>query len=143
MCYVTGNAPDTLAGPFVNDVDGGRTTLTSATFDATAGGMIRPVISYWRWFTNNAGDNPGQDPWRVDISNNGGATWTSVENTLESDQSWRRVVFSISDYVTPTSNMKIRFVASDDIAFPSLVRMLSSTCVWMFLCHRPSRSEPR
>ena len=121
MCYVTGNAPDTLAGPFVNDVDGGRTTLTSATFDATAGGMIRPVISYWRWFTNNAGDNPGQDPWRVDISNNGGATWTSVENTLESDQSWRRVVFSISDYVTPTSNMKIRFVASDDIAFPSLV----------------------
>ncbi len=120
LCYVTGNAlPDDP--PAVNDVDGGKTTLTSSTFDATAGGLIRPVVSYWRWYSNNGGDNPGQDPWKVDISNNGGSTWTPVENTLETDQSWRRVMFSIKDYVTPTNNMKMRFVATDDLTFPSIV----------------------
>src|SRR5439155_3903480 len=80
QCYVTGNAlPGD--GPGVNDVDGGATTLVSSTFDVTPPNEIRPVISYWRWFTNNAGDNPGQDPWKVEISNNGGSTWTTVENT--------------------------------------------------------------
>jgi len=119
MCWVTGNAnPGDYPG--ANDVDGGKTTLTSNTFDATAG-MIRPVISYWRWFSNNAGDNPGQDPWLVQISNNGGSSWTNVENTLVTDQNWCRVMFYITDYVTPTANMKIRFVATDDTTLPSLV----------------------
>jgi hypothetical protein len=120
LCYVTGNA-NPGEGIGIADVDGGKTTLVSATFDATAGGLIRPVISYWRWFSNNAGDNPSQDPWKVEISNNGGSSWTTVENTLVSDQSWRRVMFFISDYVSPTSNMRIRFVATDDTVLPSLV----------------------
>jgi hypothetical protein len=120
LCYVTGNA-NPGDGIGVADVDGGKTSLVSSTFNAIAGGLIRPVVSYWRWFSNNGGDNPSQDPWKVEISNNGGTSWVTVENTLETDQSWRRVMFFISDYVTPTSNMKLRFVATDDAVLPSLV----------------------
>jgi hypothetical protein len=50
----------------------------------------------------------------VDISNDGGAGWVSVENTPITDNSWLRVVFRVEDYVTPTSNMKLRFIASDE-----------------------------
>ncbi len=120
FCYVTGNAAP-LDGIGVADVDGGKTSLVSSTFNATSGGLIRPVVSFWRWYSNDGGDNPSQDAWKVEISNNGGTSWVPVENTLETDQSWRRVMFFISDYVTPTSNMKIRFVATDDTSFPSLV----------------------
>ncbi len=120
LCYVTGNGQP-LDGIGAADVDGGKTSLVSSTFNATAGGLIRPVVSYWRWFSNDGGDSPSQDPWKVEISNNGGTSWVTVENTLETQQEWRRILFFISDYIPPTSNMKIRFVATDDTSLPSLV----------------------
>ncbi len=58
--------------------------------------------------------------WEVDISNDGGSSWTSVENTTESVLNWQRVVFFIENFITPTTDMKMRFVASDSL-FPSLV----------------------
>ena len=112
LCWVTGNGP-VGGGAGLNDVDGGKTTLTSALFDATPSGTINPVISYWRWYSNNQGAAPGQDFWRVDISNDGGSNWVSVENTNQSDASWRRIVFRIADYLAPTSSMRLRFVAED------------------------------
>ncbi len=112
QCFVTGNA--TLGSPAgTNDVDGGRTTLTTAFLDATPDGTHDPVISYWRWYTNNQGSSPGLDVWRVDISNDGGFDWVSVENTTASDASWRRVLFRIADYVEPTSQIRLRFIAED------------------------------
>jgi hypothetical protein len=112
LCWVTGNATQG-AGAGVNDVDNGHTTLTSAVFDATAGGNVNPIVSYWRWYSNNQGAAPGEDFWQVAISNDGGSNWVSVENTNQSDASWRRIVFRIADYVAPTSNMKLRFIAED------------------------------
>ncbi|MFN3342892.1 MAG: T9SS type A sorting domain-containing protein, partial [Flavobacteriales bacterium] len=35
--------------------------------------------------------------------------------TKTSDRKWRRNAFRVADYVTPTNNMKIRFVASDSL----------------------------
>ena len=112
QCWVTGNATQG-AGAGVNDVDNGRTTLLSSVFDATAGGNVNPIVSYWRWYSNNQGAAPGEDFWQVGISNDGGTNWVSVENTNQSDASWRRIVFRIGDYVTPTSNMRLRFIAED------------------------------
>jgi len=112
LCWVTGNAT-LFDPPGTNDVDGGRTTLTTALLDATAGGLVHPVISYYRWYTNNQGASPGEDVWRVEISNDGGKTWVSVENTMQSDASWRRVLFRIEDFVTPTDQMLLRFIAED------------------------------
>ena len=117
MCFVTGNAAASDP-PGTNDVDGGHTTLYSTDFSAA--GLSRPVIEYYRWYSNNAGGAPGTDFWRVEITNDNGANWVPVENTNDSDNSWRRVLFFISDYVAPTGNMKLRFVA-EDIGDPSLI----------------------
>ena len=35
--------------------------------------LTYPIISYYRWYSNNAGEAPGADTWQVQISNNGGA----------------------------------------------------------------------
>lgn len=115
LCYVTANAASTSDGLGTADVDGGHTTLRSAVFDVT--GYTNPTISYFRWYINNppSGANPGQDWWHVKISNDGGSTWTFVENTKTSDRKWRRNVFRIADYVTPTGNMRICFIASDSL----------------------------
>lgn len=111
LCWVTGNA---IAGAPAGqeDVDGGRTTLTSPEFDATAGGLVNPVVSYWRWYTNNLGAAPGSDVWRVEITNNG-EDWVPVENTMASANSWTRIVFPIAEYVTPTTTTQLRFIAED------------------------------
>ena len=94
---MTGNAA-LGAGAGTNDVDNGKTTLTSSLFDATAGGNGQPDRQLLALVLEQPGCGPGEDFWRVDISNDGGANWTSVESTNQSDASWRRIVFRIADY---------------------------------------------
>ena len=50
----------------MNDVDDGSTTLLSPVF--TVADAISANLSYWRWYTNDAGNNPGEDPWSVIVS---------------------------------------------------------------------------
>jgi hypothetical protein len=109
-CFVTGNA---LAGGAlgVNDVDGGKTTLYSPVFDLTP--YKNPLIRYYRWYTNNAGNSPGLDEWEVHISNDSGRTWVEVERTRETDNSWRKVIFFVQKFLPPTSKVQLRFVAQD------------------------------
>lgn len=109
LCFVTGQTE--AGGVGANDVDGGHTTLFSTVFDATV--VSDPLIEYYRWYTNNLGGAPGSDVWRVDISNNSGASWVPVENTLASANSWQRVVFRIADLIAPTAFMRVRFIADD------------------------------
>jgi hypothetical protein len=111
-CAVTGNAGSTSDGLGVNDVDGGKTTLQTPTFDLT--GYSNPVFTYQRWYINNppSGANPGADWWQVRISNDL-VNWVDVENTLFSDPSWRRGVLRVSDYVQPSATVAMQFIASD------------------------------
>jgi Zn-dependent metalloprotease len=113
FCFITGNASNTSAGIGENDVDNGKTTLQSPIIDMSE--LIDPIIAYNRWYTNNppGGANPGQDYWQVRISDNGGDTWTYVENTKTSDMSWRRNAFHVSDFVEVTNEMRFQFIASD------------------------------
>jgi hypothetical protein len=112
-CFITGNASNESAGIGENDVDGGKTTLQTATIEMLE--YDNPIVAYWRWYTNSpaSGANPGADWWQVRLSNNGGATWTYIENTLTSEIGWRRNAFRVSDYMTVTDDMKMQFIASD------------------------------
>jgi Secretion system C-terminal sorting domain len=113
-CFFTGNALPT-DGIGVNDVDGGATTLQSPTIDMST--FSHPVVSYNRWYTNSppSGANPGADWFQVKASNDNGQTWIYIENTSTTDMSWRRNAFRVEDYLTPTSQMKFRFIASDSL----------------------------
>ena len=111
LCWVTGNnhtSSEDLGG---DDVDGGKTTLLSPIYDLSA--TYRPVVRYWRWYTNAAGASPGSDVWQVDISNDGGASWVPLEATTLSIAGWTRHSFLVENHVTPTNNVRLRFIASD------------------------------
>ncbi|MFM9009084.1 MAG: T9SS type A sorting domain-containing protein, partial [Bacteroidota bacterium] len=108
ICYVTGGTAGGTAG--ANDVDGGATTLTSPVYDLS--NYTNPTFEYYRWYTNDQGATPGTDYWQVYVSNNG-STYVPVENTTVSDHSWRRFVFRLNDYITPSSTVTVRFVAED------------------------------
>jgi hypothetical protein len=113
-CLFTGNG-SVGGGIGENDVDGGKTTLQTTTIDLSS--FTNPIISYYRWYTNSppGGANPGADYWQVRMSNDNGATWTYVENTKTSDMQWRRNAFHVSDFMNPTAQMKLQFIASDSL----------------------------
>ena len=110
LCFVTGNGNEPGNGGF-DDVDGGNTTLYSPTFDLS--GLNEAVVTYWRWYTNNVGDNGNNDKWVVSVSNNG-SNWIDLENTTSSNTSWERQRFILSDYIDlESTDVQFRFVAED------------------------------
>ncbi|MEO0651488.1 MAG: hypothetical protein AAFZ65_12505, partial [Planctomycetota bacterium] len=114
LAFVTDGSAGSGIGSF--DVDDGATTLTSPSIDLT-GGDAR--IGYWRWYSNDEGSNPGVETFEIDISNDGGASWSSVEvigpGGQQASGGWNFFEFNVSDVVTPTGNVRMRFVASDDV----------------------------
>ncbi|MBO6513191.1 MAG: matrixin family metalloprotease [Phycisphaerales bacterium] len=112
-CYLTGNG-----GPGSNtDVDGGSTVLTSPLFDVS--GNPEATISYYRWFHNSFGDNANVETFEVELTDNNGASWTQLElvagNSPESNGGWFQKSFRIADFVSTTSQVRVRFTAKDDI----------------------------
>ncbi|MEM7163478.1 MAG: T9SS type A sorting domain-containing protein [Bacteroidota bacterium] len=114
LCFLTGqsNDPDAIGE---NDVDAGTTTLQSPMIDLT--GLDNPAFSYYRWYTNSppTGANPGADWWQGYISDDGGNTWVRLDETQQSDASWRRYAFRVQDYVDVTDQFMMRFNVSDSI----------------------------
>ncbi len=109
LCAFTGNAGVSEAAG-TNDCDAGRNTMYSPVYDLT--GYTNPAISYYRWYSNDQGANPGNDPWRVYITN-GDGSWKVLENTYTADHSWRCMAFRVADYVSVTGQMQLKFIASD------------------------------
>ena len=110
-CFVTDNEDGN------SDVDDGSTILTSATIDGSISGSQEALISYYRWYNNSGGGNPAQDIMTVEISNDDGATWSDLETVgpTGNDVSggWIKKMFSISDFLPATTQMKLRFTVSD------------------------------
>ncbi len=115
FCFVTGVNPGVNAGIGANDVDQGSTTLLSPVIDLTE--FVDPVMTYWRWYVNAppSGANPATDWWQVQVTSDGGDTWTYVENTKQQDISWRRMAFRVADVVELTPEFRMRFIASDSL----------------------------
>jgi flagellar hook capping protein FlgD len=111
MCWITGEGAIGGAPAEAHDVDGGKTTLYSPVMNLS--GLVAPIVSYWRWYSNDSGENPGQDPWRAQVSSNGGATWVTVDSTRASAAAWTEVRFSVASYVQPSANVRMRFIAED------------------------------
>jgi hypothetical protein len=114
LCFVTGNGA-VGGGVGDNDVDGGTTTLLSPVFNLSAATQSC-IVSYWRWYSNNQGGDPNNDFWVVDISNDGGTTWQSVENVNPPNAQqniWVRVDVDVLALFGAPNQVKLRFKASD------------------------------
>ena len=95
-----------------NDVDGGRTTLTSPVFlleDA-----FTATIVYDRWFSNELGADPRNDDWIVQVSNDTGITWTTVESTKEGEVGWVTREVDLNELFGKPDRVQIRFIVSDE-----------------------------
>ncbi|KAA0215837.1 MAG: hypothetical protein DYG94_06685 [Leptolyngbya sp. PLA3] len=137
-CYLTDNASGN------SDVDGGTTTLTSPTFDGSQGDSY---VNYARWLDNAFGDNPGTDALVVQISNNNGSTWQALETVgptgVGTTGGWFYVSHRIADVIAPTSTMKVRFLASDSAALPSVVEAaVDAFSITTFSCVDPEPDCP-
>lgn len=103
QAYVTGNTGVTGSD---QDVDNGATTLTSPIFDLTA--YTTPYLDYSRWFYNGGGTGAPNDSLTIYLSN--GLTSVLIETVLATtplNSTWVPKSYKISDYITPTSNMKV------------------------------------
>ncbi len=114
-CWFTGQGPQ-LSQVGYADVDGGTTTLTTPLYDLSQ--HQDPVLSYWRWYSNSIGPGTAnEDVLTIDVTNDGGANWTSVEvvgpTGPEVQGGWFLHQFRVADLLTPTSQVQLRFVAAD------------------------------
>jgi hypothetical protein len=108
--YITQCAAGSGQGSY--DVDGGKTTLFSPVFDLS--GYSSAVASYYRWYSNNTGSNPGTDYWVVQVTDDGWSTWSVLENTNTTNRSWVRMQFDLGSHVELNDQVQFRFIASDE-----------------------------
>jgi len=106
-CWVTGAAAGGSAS--ANDVDG-TTVLTSARLRAS--GFTHLELEYARWFACLPG-SALDDRLLVEVSNNDGASWTTLEIQANAN-SWNVRSFDLEDHVALTDALRLRFTASDN-----------------------------
>jgi len=108
--YITQCAAGSSQGTY--DIDGGKTTLLSPVFDLT--GSASATVSYYRWYSNDTGAEPGTDYWVVEVTDDGWTTWGTLENTNASNRNWTQMQFDLGAYVDLNDQVQFRFIASDE-----------------------------
>jgi hypothetical protein len=116
QCFLTDNSSASACN---SDVDDGSTTLVSPIFDISA--LPDPVLSYARWYSNTFGASPQADVFTVEVSSNGGSSWTTLEvvgptgvsANPEVNGGWFQKSFFIADFVPLTNQFRVRFTAAD------------------------------
>ncbi len=101
-----------------DDVDSGTVFVTSPVFDLSSGDA---QVSFYRWFFER--DPGGDDGYAAEISNDDGGNWTTIESLSPGAGGWELVQFMVSDFVTPTSQMRLRISATDGPASGDIVEV--------------------
>jgi hypothetical protein len=139
-CYVTQNGS---AGGAVGaaDVDGGPTELRAPLLDLD-GKNAEVSFAYWFYTSTST------DVLSVQVSNNDGGSWLTVAslkgpkladpnfNPAEPN-GWKSFSFVVGDYVSPTSQVRIRFVANDVLPAGFVEAAIDDFVATEFVCNAP------
>lgn len=106
-CYVTGNGGGGIGD---DDVDAGDVTLISPSMNLTT--YQTPVLKYYRWFANGGGSGNPNDSLIIEIDN-GLSTVVLRRVSGIFSNSWQQDSFIVSNFITVTQNMHVRFIAGD------------------------------
>lgn len=114
-CFMTGSVGGLGAW---SDVDSGVATVTSPEFDLS--NYSYPVVSLYTWFINKrvTSSGPAPDDMFTIKMSNGTETVTVFEQdgSNNDDQAeWVLREFIVSDYLTPTNQMKLIIETSDNV----------------------------
>ena len=77
------------------------------------------ALTYWRWYSNTYGADPANDIFVVEVSDNGGFSWVTLETVgpsgPEVSGGWFHKEFLIADVpgISNTDQFRVRFTASD------------------------------
>ncbi len=107
-CYITGQQDIGDPNNGSNDVDGGKTSLTTPYYDLSS--YDNPVIEYFRWFATNRNVD---DTFEVQISGDSGQTWVPIEIVTAMANSWTRARFLVDQVIPQRSRVMLRFSAAD------------------------------
>ena len=105
LCWVTGSGG---GGANSNDVDGGSTYLLSPIFGAPS--LSELSLTYDRWYYD---DSASSDSLKVEVSNNGGTSWTLIEQRVSPTNGWANLSADLMTLIAPSTTMRLRFTATD------------------------------
>jgi len=127
LCYVTGGPQE--------DIDGGLTTVSSPLIDLAS--WADPRVDFWLYFRRD-GLAQAVDQLRVEVSNDGGAQWTTMEVIRKvdgvSEAAWVHHSYRVADWLTPTATCRIRFRAGDSNLATAVKALLDDFRVTEELC---------
>lgn len=101
---------DIDAGTTNSDVDNGTTILTSPQLNTPADS----AIAYQYWFNDISGGPAENDAFVVEVSDNDGATYTTVRTITTTASTWRSDVLVAGVDYQPSSTTRVRFLVNDD-----------------------------
>ena len=104
-CWVTGSGG---GGANSNDVDGGSTYVYSPIFGEPH--TLTMTLAYDRWYYD---DSASSDSFKAEISNNGGSSWTLIEQRVSPTGGWAHFSVDLPTLLPPTENMRLRYTATD------------------------------
>lgn len=105
----------------VDDVDGGVVALVSPPIDLSTAHHAQ--LSYARWFFLRDLAPGSDDFFAVDLSNNDGASWFTLEllNQSQPAPTWTPVTWTLEDYIVLTAQVRVRFRVGDGPAGANIV----------------------
>jgi len=96
---------DSPAGSYANSID---ISLRTASLISISNAIATPVLSFWQKYNLESGYDRGY----VEVSTNGGSSWTSLTNFTGTNSAWHRVEVSLTAY--KGQGVLIRFRLSTD-----------------------------
>jgi hypothetical protein len=105
LCWVTGSGGGSAN---TNDVDGGSTYLYSPIFGEPY--LFELTLAYDRWYYD---DSASSDSLKVEVANNGGTSWTLLEQRVSPTNGWANFSANLMPLLAPSETMQVRFTATD------------------------------
>jgi len=134
-CYLTDNEYGN------SDVDDGITWLISPIINLSGG--LNAKIDFGLWYTNNFGNDPNNDIFKIYVSNNSGSDWILVKEigpVTPSPRTWYNYSIILSKYTGKTNQMKFRFEASDLNDGSVVEAGIDNFCVKLLECSNDQRT---
>ncbi len=107
--YITGNANTSGVGD--DDVDIADAILTSPSMDLSS--YNNPIVNAKIWWQNLGGSGAANDSLNIYIISNGVSVLAKTYDASQSDNAWHNLTLRISDYITPSSDVKISLITAD------------------------------
>lgn len=94
----------------VSDVDGGPFALVAPVVSVKGGDAI---LSFSAWFFCDDKGTAEADVLHVELNNGDRNGWQPAFDIADTASAWKNFSFLISDYVTPTDEVRVRFLVKD------------------------------